>query len=150
MTDDLDYLRILVTGSRLLTDEHQSLVEDALIDTADEYERELGTSRVVVVHGGASGADRLCAKVAHLFGWEVEPYLADWRVEINGRMTLDKLAGHKRNQAMVDAGADVCVAFVRPCELPKCRRKPAHTTHGTRDCIERAERAGIPVREFAA
>lgn len=143
MSDDA--LRILVTGSRLLTDEHKSIVENALIDAADDYSRDLGTYGVTLIEGGASGADRLAARAAALFGWETEMYLAEWRL-LDG--TLDISAGFKRNQMMVDSGADVCVAFVRACELKRCKRKKVHVTHGTGDCIERAIRAGIPVREI--
>jgi hypothetical protein len=41
--------------------------------------------------------------------------------------------GHLRNQAMVDRGADVCLAF------------PLPDSRGTIDCMKRAKRAGIPV-----
>jgi len=142
-------LRILVTGPRTMSgDADRVLVEDALIDVADEYAKELGTEGVTVIEGGATGADQLATRAAQLFGWEVEPHLAAWHAEVNGKMTLDRLAGFKRNQDMIDSYPDVCVAFIKPCDLKKCRRKRPHSTHGTGDCVDRAKRAGVPVREF--
>ena len=80
----------------------------------------------VVVHGGAAGADRLAGDVVAGMGYAVEVFKADW--EGNGRR-----AGPIRNQWMVNAGADVCLAF------------PLAGSVGTWDCVRRARAAGIPV-----
>jgi YspA, cpYpsA-related SLOG family len=112
--------RILVTGSRHLTD--LDLVHAAL----SEARWDLGPG-LMVVHGGARGADRIAATLAAGLGLEVEAWPADWAG--HGRA-----AGFIRNQAMVDAGAVRCLAFLT-----------AHACRGTRHCAGRAAAAGIPV-----
>lgn len=115
--------RILVTGSRKWTD--KNAIYFALYDAM----RLLGTeeaSAVTVVHGGALGADAIAGQGAAQIGMRVEVHKADWSV---GRH-----AGLLRNQAMVDAGANICLAFPNS-PGPSC----------TWDCINRALLAGIPV-----
>lgn len=116
--------RILVTGSRHLTD--FALVSRALQQAAAE----LGPD-TVVVHGAARGADMLAHKAARTLDLGVERRPADWE-------NLGRRAGVIRNAEMVRDGADLVLAFL-VADLP-CR--------GTRDCMRRAERAGIPVRVF--
>lgn len=115
-------MRILVTGSRDWTD--WRALTDALIETGGSTMN----PDVTVVHGGARGADMMADEIAETRGWLREPHPADW-----GR--YGKAAGPIRNQEMVDAGADVCLAFYLP-GLP-CK--------GTSDCDRRAVKAGIPV-----
>lgn len=85
-----------------------------------------------LVHGddgdeaGTLGLDRMAGRVAADMGWEVEPVPADWD-------RFGKAAGPKRNQAMVDRGADVLLAFPLPGSV------------GTWDCIRRADESQIPV-----
>jgi hypothetical protein len=114
--------RVLVTGSRKLDNEqtvHTALWAQARIaGNLDD---------ITIIHGkNPNGAD----KWAHTFcqQWKVaeEPYPADWD-------QYGKAAGHIRNGAMVDRGADVCLAF------------PREGSKGTWDCIRRAKEAGIPV-----
>lgn len=133
-------MRILVSGSRSWTD--VDTIWGAL-DILAEQARGLGET-VTVVHGCAVGADiiadrwvRDCAAK----GWPVhaERHPADWKL---GRRS----AGHERNRVMVDAGADVCLAFVGPCTSSRCRITEPHGSHGATGCIELAERAGIPVQ----
>lgn len=61
----------------------------------------------------------------NVFWLTEEPHPADWSWG-NG-------AGMHRNQEMVDLGADVCLAFIRG------------KSSGTRDCADKAAKAGIPV-----
>lgn len=82
---------------------------------------------LLIVHGGASGVDHAFEQVARMAGVPTEVHPASW--EVHGRR-----AGPIRNQAMVDGGADVCLAFHR--DLRRSR--------GTRDCVRRALEAGIP------
>jgi hypothetical protein len=117
---DLASLRVLVCGSRHWTD--KAAIKKALAEiSAPDQE-------VIVMHGAATGADTLADEAARELGFGVERYPADW--ERYGRR-----AGPTRNQAMIDVGPHVVLAF--PLE-GKCNR-------GTRDCMRKAARAGIPV-----
>jgi len=113
-------MRVLVTGSRDLTD--RKLVWDALMPYGSGH-------WTLIVGDCPTGAD-LFAR-AHFRGSRMRVFTADWA-------THGKAAGPKRNQAMVDSGADVCLAFL----------KAGLACRGTRDCASRAELAGIPVRWF--
>jgi hypothetical protein len=115
--------RILVTGSREFRD--TDLARRALAEA-----KSVLPGKLIVVHGGARGADRLVAELARDAGRRVEAWPADW--------SLGKGAGFIRNQAMVNAGAAVCIALL--VEGEPCR--------GTRDCARRAEAAGIAVRWY--
>lgn len=110
-------MRVIVCGGRDYSDE--IAVHNQIVSLPDGC---------IVVHGGASGADRLAARVASRRGLTVEMYPADWNK--HGRA-----AGVLRNQQMLDFGADLVIAF------PGGR--------GTADMVRRARKAGIPVREIA-
>lgn len=114
-------MRILVCGGREYSD--RTAVATALAYIAK------GREDVTLVHGACRGADTLAEKVARDWGWKVEPHPAD--VKLHG----SPWAFHKRNQEMVDAGADVLVAF------------PGG--NGTADCTRRARDAGIRVKTLA-
>lgn len=126
-------MRILVTGSRDWDD--WRIMGLALSEAAEDA---LGVS---VVHGGARGADAMAGAVATARGWLTEVYRADWD-------TYGRQAGFIRNQAMVDLGADICLAFVMPCLKCPQPQYPPHDSHGTADCMARTRRAGIPVRVY--
>lgn len=115
--------RILVTGSRQWT--NVEALEAALTAAWHDVSQLDGT--MLVVHGHARGADRLADAWARRNGVEVERHPADWN--------LGRGAGPIRNQAMVDAGAHLVLAF------------SAGAATGTRDCMRRARAAGIPVVE---
>jgi hypothetical protein len=87
------------------------------------------SGRPTIVHGAARGADRLAGRVARGLCLDVEAYPADWQRHGKG-------AGPIRNQQMLDAGADLVIAF------PGGR--------GTADMVRRARAAGVPVREVTA
>lgn len=123
MTD----LRILVTGSRHWTD--RDTIRRALVDTIDNWTARGGCGYVTVIHGGAPGADRIAGEIARELRCAVEVHPADW--DRHGRR-----AGPIRNAEMVQAGADVCLAF------------PLGQSRGTRGCIRLAELAGIPVHVY--
>jgi hypothetical protein len=80
-------------------------------------------------------------QIARRWGYVVEVHEANWSV--NG-----KAAGFLRNQEMVDAGANICLAFLMPCKRSGCRAPRPHDSHGTADCVKRARAAGIHVREY--
>lgn len=109
--------RILVTGSRDWTD--VATINAALLEHA--------TRRDVVVHGGADGADSIADQRHRLLpGASCETWEAQWA-------EFGKAAGPRRNQAMVDSGVDLCLAFIR------------NDSRGATDCLMRASSAGVPV-----
>ncbi len=123
-------MRILVTGSRKWAD------EDSLrhaLDCVAEQAFAAGCAEVVVVHGGAAGADNLADRWARQRGMflpiRAERHPADWK-------THKRRAGILRNRDMVKLGADVCLAFVLD-ESP-----------GATHCGALAERHDIPTRWF--
>jgi hypothetical protein len=80
-----------------------------------------------IIHGGAFGADELAGEWARARGVPCTVFEAEWD-------KYGKGAGHIRNQAMLDAGAQGGVAF------------PGGT--GTADMTTKMKRAGIPVWEI--
>lgn len=133
-------MRILVTGSRHFAD--LDVVRAALLDAAAGVE-----GPHTLVQGGARGADTLAATVAQEFGWAVETHPADWPAPcvkscIHGSRparpdggTYCPAAGYRRNQQMVEAGADVVVAFYKR-GLPN---------RGTSHAVRLAKKAGLTV-----
>ncbi len=115
-------LRVLVTGSRHWRD--RGAVRRALLEVMDELDPD-DVRPTTLVHGDASGADNFAALVAGYLGFTVEAHPADW--------SRGRRAGPERNQRMVDAGADVVLAFPLPGSV------------GTWDCVDKAEKAGIRV-----
>lgn len=133
MTD----LRLLITGSRSWPSEN--IVWESIAFAIAERIGDGGT--VTIVHGACpTGADAF----AHSwFGLPLddpaitaveEPHPADW-----GR--YGKAAGPFRNRGMVDAGADLVLAFPLP--------GPRNLSRGTWDCVGAAEAHGIPVEVVA-
>ncbi|NOT72488.1 MAG: DUF2493 domain-containing protein [Hyphomicrobium sp.] len=112
--------RVIVTGGRDLTD--AGLVAFGL----DGIRRLVGD--FLLVHGGARGADTLANRWAVARGL---PRPEIHKVDGSDWSRYRGYAGHRRNQAMVDAGALLLVSF------------PGG--NGTRDCTTRALAAAIPV-----
>lgn len=120
-------MRVLVCGGRGYRDGERVC---AVLD-----EIHAATPITVLTVGGAAGADSL----AHDWGiargsWSIgqpgiEVQLCGARWDLHGRR-----AGPIRNQAMLDLGQDLVVAF------PGGR--------GTADMVRRAKAAGVPVREM--
>lgn len=143
--------RILVTGSRSWTDRQR--LEDALL-LAWHDALEAGHTGIVVVHGTAPGADTyadIWARTHATGGVLVDPHAADWETcgpdcpppgrhrKLRGtKGDYCPTAGHRRNQHMVDLGADLCLAF------------PHGKATGTHDCMDRARSAGIRIWEITA
>lgn len=128
--------RVLVTGSRSwpVPDVVWSALNDA------QHEALIAGRPLVVVHGACPrGADAQAADwaaVARQFTTTVaeEAHPADWRP--GG--TLDRAAGFRRNAAMVQLGADICLAFIH------------NGSRGASHTAGLAEAAGIPVRQWTA
>jgi hypothetical protein len=125
-------VRILVTGSRHGWD-HREL-HDALHATVAEI-TDHGSyihgvdEPMVLVHGAARGVDTQAAQIWEEMKLVTEAHPAKWT-------ELGKRAGPVRNQEMVDSGINLCLAFLDP------------ESRGTKDCVERAEKAGITVRKW--
>lgn len=114
-------MRILVTGSRAFT--QPQIVWSALDDVLSKH----GTF-TLVVGDCPTGADAFARTWGGRHWVITEVHKADWR-------THGRAAGPLRNKAMVDAGADLVLAF------------PLGRSAGTRGCMRLAAAAGIPVKE---
>ena len=115
--------RLLITGSRSWSDV-------AVIEREFEVVAEHEGANVMLVSGGAKGADTLCEQVAEKYGWVVERHLPDWSV--------GKRAGFDRNKVMVDSGADFCLAFI------------LDDSAGATQCSRIAKEAKIPTKRIKA
>lgn len=122
-------LRIIVTGGRKRDSEDDyNRISDMLIDLGDFWSHSWG---LVIIQGGCpTGVDALARRFADEYDVAVESYPADWD-------RYGRAAGPKRNQAMADAGAGLCLAF------PSQGRST-----GTWDMIRRAVAAGIETRIY--
>jgi hypothetical protein len=113
--------RVLVCGDRRLA-RHERAVVRAELERLETIHGPL-----VVVEGGASGADEVAGEWAEEQPWRTRTtFRADW--------SLGRQAGPLRNQTMVNHGADLVLAF------------PGPASRGTWDLVRRAKRAGIPVQ----
>ncbi|MBE4796156.1 SLOG family protein [Streptomyces caniscabiei] len=122
-----DPYRVLVTGSRDWNND--VAVQRALQDIAAEHPED---GELVLVHGACrTGADFIAHEWAVKYGCLIEAHPAAW-------WKYGRVAGPRRNKEMIDAGADVCLAFIR------------NSSRGATHCADLAERAGIPVRRFTA
>lgn len=150
---------VLVTGSRQFAD--RTMLAGALA-WVRQVTAERGFGQLVVVHGGARGADAIASTWARRntsLGVVERRFPADWE----GPCTADCPAGHRgerldgssycpreglrRNQRMVDhvaAEADprgvITLGFL----------VPGAANRGTHDAIRRAKAAGLPVRTYAS
>lgn len=136
-------MRILVTGSRDLID--RDLVIEAIADCVTGDVDHAVKPHTVVVGDCLTGADLFAREfwqeiIDSVGNPETQENLdvheADW--DAAAREGNRRKAGPLRNQAMVDSGADVCLAFY----------KAGAGNRGTRDCVTRARAAGIPVKEY--
>ncbi|WP_237721111.1 SLOG family protein [Mycolicibacterium phlei] len=138
---------MLITGSRKWRD------RPAVYNALDEQLLRSPQGMVVINGCCPEGADAL----AHVWyldrrdqGYPVheESYPADWYRDCDencyhaprtkGGRNYCPVAGHLRNQQMVDSGADICLAF-------PIGTKASKRSRGTWDCMTRAKRAGIDV-----
>lgn len=109
-------LRVIVCGGRDYADHrHVWGVLDELL---------AANPRIIIVQGGASGADRIARDWAIHHDVPNSTFEADWKNE-------GTAAGPLRNARMLKAGADLLIAF------PGGR--------GTADMVRRAKAAGVSV-----
>ncbi len=114
-------IRVLVTGDR------NWYCGEIARRCVAELIRRHGVSGFLVCHGGANGVDRAFRDACVTAGATHEEYAADWSV--------GKSAGPARNARMIAAGATYCLAAHQRLASSK----------GTRDCVVRCLKAGIPV-----
>ncbi len=110
-------MRVIVCGSRNWTDGDR---------IADRLER-LPEHGLTIIQGGARGADSIARGWALEAGVDGEEFTALW--DEHGRK-----AGPIRNQEMLDAGADLVLAF-----------RSAGASRGTDHMVSIARRRGVPV-----
>lgn len=84
------------------------------------------SNRVIIVSGGARGADKLAEKYAKLRGLKIKVYQANWN-------KFGKRAGYLRNEEMAKV-ADACVTFW-----------DGHSS-GTKHMIDLAQKYGLKLR----
>jgi hypothetical protein len=113
--------RLLITGSRTWVD------IDSIREQFKLVYAKYGKNVTIVSGGCKNGADFLCEQLAKQAGWVVETHPANWN-------ELGKSAGFKRNQQMVDLGADACLAFI------------ADNSKGATHCSTKAIEANIPTK----
>lgn len=128
---------------------------DAMVAALRGARERAGNRPLLVRHGAAAGADSLSGALAARAGVATEEWPALWRREDGSTrggydraealrvrsvysppgQPFNRAAGPERNQAMVDAGADECLAF----------KAVGAGNRGTQHCIDAASKAGIPV-----
>ena len=114
--------KILVTGDRNWTDEDR---------IREELEKYIGIDAdVMVIQGGARGADSIASFLALELGFKVKTYNAKWK-------EYGKAAGVIRNRLMLKEhpDIDVVLAFHNDLEHGK----------GTKDMVKISEKAGKKV-----
>ena len=122
-------MRVLVCGSR-----HWNDPAPIWAVLAGLYARDESADGLIVIEGGAPGADSFAAEWADDEADGSETYPADW--DKHG-----KAAGPIRNQQMLDEGQpDVVYAFKDAFDLAQ-----SGSGRGTEDMVRRAKAAGVPV-----
>ncbi|QIG78200.1 hypothetical protein BIBE0010001c01_00014 [Bifidobacterium phage BigBern1] len=129
-------LRIIVTGGRKRCgDQDCRTLAEAIFTRLPAVPVPLvGDRRVVIIQGGCpDGVDAMARNLALSAAMGVETYPADFDRHPDDAVELS-------NQAMVDRGADLCIAMPNaPADGPSL---------GTWDMIRRAVAAGIETRIY--
>ena len=113
--------RVVVCGSRDYSD--STLIDRTLSAVSTKH------ADLVIVEGGARGADSMAGAWADQHGIDHEIYPADWS-------TYGKSAGFRRNAAMIASAPGGVVAFFTD---------PSAPSRGTQHTVDLATKAGIPV-----
>ncbi|MCK2239998.1 MULTISPECIES: DUF4326 domain-containing protein [unclassified Crossiella] len=112
--------RILITGSRRWAD--RAMIRAALAEVWNP-------DSLLIAGARPKGADALCEACWTRWGGRVERHPADWNRHLQP-------AGFVRNEEMVRAGADLCLAFIRD------------NSPGASNTVTLARKAGIETRIF--
>lgn len=115
-----ELFRLVVCGGR---DYQDSVKVERVLEMAHQSAQRHGFE-LVLIEGGASGVDAFAHRWAHRKGVRQETFAADWKA-------FGKAAGPLRNRRMLEAGADLVLAF------------PGGK--GTADMVRQARRAGVQV-----
>lgn len=119
-------MRVLVCGSRHFKD--KELLDQTLSEILEENIRR--KEWIVIINGGARGADTLARDWAIEKDLFAETYIADWD-------KYGRAAGPIRNADMLRLGKpDLVVAFLLP------------GSKGTKNMIDLATKANIPIKEI--
>jgi hypothetical protein len=134
-----------VTSLLLITGPRKGVTKD----TVAKALRPHFSPEVMLVEGEAGGVDKDAASLWEEWGGPVERHPVsrdEWEANPKG-------AGHARNDRMVQrvktTGGRVLVIDL-PCTDSDCEHRQPHNTHGTANCAEKAERAGLKVEHYAA
>lgn len=112
-------VKVLICGSRHY--DNYDKVKETVKSLVDEH------GKIIIIEGGAKGADTLAKNAAIELGIEYREYKADWK-------RYGRAAGPKRNQLMLDTeNPDLVIAFHEDLESGK----------GTKDMLKRAEKEGV-------
>lgn len=113
---------VAIVGSRNYND--YPLFCDNLQNTLQEWN--LQSNDIIIVSGGAAGADNLAAKWANENNCQIIVFKPDWD-------KYGKFAGPKRNTLIIEQ-SDYCLAF------------PSKSGKGTQDSIKKAMKKKIPLK----
>jgi len=139
-------VRIMVTGSREfpIDADGRDQVMRALTGAAELWTGRERVNDVLLTHGDARGLDRLAAQVAAELGWSVKAVPAQWSTHTaacpdwhHGQIRC-RMAGHRRNAEMLDAGQDLVVGF-------PMHPKDSGGSRGTWGAIAGATKRALPV-----
>ena len=108
-------MKVLVTGSRKWSD--YAMIYNRLAQLPKDS---------LIIEGGAVGADALARTAANRLRFQRVTVMAEWR-------EYGRSAGARRNRSMLDLQPDLVLGF------------RVNQSAGTTDCLEEAERRGIPV-----
>ncbi len=120
-------MRVLVCGDRNWADEE--LIEKSILRL--HLEGNTGAGKIsLIISGEAEGADSLAKKVSSRLGLKYSGFPALWE-------KYGKAAGPLRNKQMLEEGKpELILAFHDDLDHSK----------GTKDMVERARKAGVPVK----
>jgi hypothetical protein len=113
-------MKVLICGDRNYQDYTKVLshIKSLLVDHKE----------LLIIEGGAKGADTLAKEAAIECGVKYKEIKADWK-------RYGRAAGPKRNQQMLDENPNLVLAF----------HPNINESKGTKDMVNRARKAGIEV-----